>query len=283
LRTRGLTWLAFAALIATAAMAACAPPAGAVSKSCGSAQVKKPSGRHWVCTFGDNFNGASLNGRNWDVMKTAQTGFTQAGECYLDDSSNVSVGNGHLTLTATRRPVPQLCGLIASPYASGMIFTRDRFAQTYGRFKVRAKVPQGSGFASGFWLWPQNRSYGNRSGEIDIAESFGAPNVVSAHTHIRNGIGDLGQGAYCNVADSAGTFHTYTLVWLPSELKFKYDRRTCMDLTSWDPPAPLVFPQPFDRPFYVNLQLALGFGSNAVSLRSPFPARYLVDYVRVWR
>jgi len=282
-RTR--TFVLWLAAIAAAAATAAASPAGAVTKSCGSARIEKPSGGHWICTFGDSFGGRSLNRSNWDAMRTEASNFTQGGECYVDDPQHIAVANGHLILTATSGPHPSQCGLYWTRFESGMIFTQHHFAQTYGRFKVRAKMPTGTGFQSAFWMWPEHKAYGFRSGEIDVAELFGSlADIVAPHIHLKNALGiDQGQGADCPVADPSGAFHTYVLVWLRSELRFTYDGATCMDITSWDPGAPLAFPQPFDQPFFLVLQLALGIGPNAPNANTVFPARMVVDYVRAWR
>jgi beta-glucanase (GH16 family) len=85
------------------------------------------------------------------------------------------------------------------------------------------------------------------------------------------------------VNDPSGTFHTYTVEWQPSGFKFLYDGVTCWTLSSWDPGAPLVAPQPFDKRFFMILQLALGYNENAVSATTPFPGSFVIDYVRAWR
>ena len=43
------------------------------------------------------------------------------------------------------------------------------------------------------------------------------------------------------------------------------------------------YPQPFDKPFFMVLQLALGQQDNWVRPTTPFPAKFVVDYVRAWR
>ena len=133
----------------------------------------------WICTFADEFDGSALDLGNWQAMTTATMGFSQFGECYVDDPSHISVADGLLTLVATKLPIPAPCGPTTSPFQSAMIFTEHRFAQTYGRFEVRAKLPEGPGLQPAIWMYPQDMAYGDRSGEIDIAESFGAPDVVS--------------------------------------------------------------------------------------------------------
>lgn len=278
-------FLLAAAVSLSAAVALLPAGASAVTKSCGSATIPKPSGGHWVCTFGDNFNGSALDTRDWQPLTTAATGVTYVGECYVDDPSHVSVGGGFLTLTATRLFLPRRCGRITSRYQSGMIISKGLFAQTYGRFKVRAKMPSGIGFHPAFWMWPEDMAYGDHSGEIDVAEYFGVyPELVGAHIHIRGSDGiDHPQGAYCHVTDPAGRFHTYTVVWLPTRVKFIYDGVTCASISNWSPTRPLLFPQPYNKPFFLLLQLALGYGINAPNSSTPFPARFVVDYVRAWR
>lgn len=281
-------------LLATA-LVACAvllpETATAATTSCGPTEIKKASGGNWVCTFGDDFNGTALNRDNWNAMNTARTGFSHAGECYVDHPSTVGVANGVLTLTAIKLASPIRCGWFQNgwfetEYLSGMVFTGDKFAQTYGRFEARMKFPKGTGFISSFWMWPRDMDYGKQSGEIDIAEHFGAyPQIVSPYVHIKHPEGgDRGRGAYCNVANPSGGFHTYTLEWLPlGGLKFSFDGVPCMIFSNWDPGAPLSYPQPFDKPFFLLLTLAFGWNENSVTESTPFPANFVVDYVRAWR
>ena len=276
-------------LLCATALAVCA--AAAVS-SCGSSgstpcgpTVKNSSGAEWVCTFADDFDGTTLDRSKWQVARTTAIGFTQsARECYVNDPGHIEVADGLLTLTATRLPSPAPCGSFTSPYQSGMVFSKGRFAQTYGRFEVRAKLPRGTGFQPALWLYPQYLSYGNRSGEIDIAESFGNPEIVVPHLHLRDAAGDdHPQGAFCRVANASEAFHTYTVEWEPTEFRFLYDGVPCMTVRHWASGPPLAPPQPFDKPFFMLLQLGLGYGRNAPSALTRFPGELQIDYVRAWR
>jgi beta-glucanase (GH16 family) len=166
-----------------------------------------------------------------------------------------------------------------------MVTTKNLFAQTYGRFEVRARFPQTPGLQSALWLYSQELAYGNRSGEIDIAEFYGnTPDVVSPHVHLLDGTGaDQGQGAYCRVGGADTGFHDYAVEWLPTEISFTYDGVPCMTFANWTPGAPLVAPQPFDRPFFLLLQLAVGSGDNSPSSATTLPASLEIDWVRVWK
>jgi beta-glucanase (GH16 family) len=253
------------------------------SSPCGPG-LESDSGAEWTCTFADDFAGSTLDPSKWQVAKTSEIGFTQsAGECYVDDPAHVKVADGLLTLTATKLAAPVPCGPLRSRYLSGMVFSKDRFAQAYGRFAVRARLPRGGGFQPALWMYPQDLAYGDRSGEIDIAESFGAPDTVSPHIHAHDATGtDHPQGANCHVAGASVSFHTYTVEWEPQLIRFLYDGVPCTTIRGWSTGAPLAPPQPFDQPFFMLLQLGLGYGANAPSPATPFPGRLQIDYVRAW-
>jgi beta-glucanase (GH16 family) len=284
MRTKQIAPVITMFLLAGIAALVFAPAASAQDEPCGGTQILKGDGSDWTCTFSDDFGGTSLDRSKWQVMDTPTMWFTQTGECYVDDPEHVSVGNGDLTLTATKSATPQPCGWFSSSYLTGMVLTKDLFAQTYGRFEVRAKFPKGPGFQSAYWMWPQDAAYGVSSGEIDVAENYGnVANWVFPHIHIKDAQHrDYGKGASCRVTDPSGTFHTYAVEWTFGSFKFIYDGKTCATISNWDPPDPLVYPQPFDQPFFMILQLATGYGANAPSATSQFPARFVVDYVRAW-
>ena len=181
-RGKYLCSLLATALVTCGAVVAISPSAAsAVTTQCGSS-LPNGSGGYRTCTFGDDFNGDRLNTANWTAMASATTGYTTpSGECYLGDRAHVRVGSGVLRLTATRSSSPQPCGpSYTTNYQSGMVVTQDRFAQAYGRFEIRAKMPTGLGLQGAFWMWPRDMAYGHRSGEIDIAEWYGqSPDIVS--------------------------------------------------------------------------------------------------------
>jgi beta-glucanase (GH16 family) len=256
-----------------------------VASPCGP-KAESPGGQ-WKCTFADEFSGPELNRSKWSVMTTAQSGFSHASECYVDDPSTVSVARGSLRLAATQLATPAWCGsLFQTPYQSGMVHTKFSFAQTYGRFEARIRFPGGLGIHSAWWMWPRDMTYGHMSGEIDIAEHYGAfPSIVSPYVHAKDLLGgDRGQGEYCDVDDPEGKFHTYAVEWLPlGGMRFLYDGKICMAFDRWDPGIPLSYPQPFDQPFFLVLTQALmDFGTNALTPTTALPAAMYVDYVRAW-
>lgn len=288
-RPRRRRWALLAAALAVVATAtalvAVLVPGSGRSPACGGSWRPAPGAAPWPCSFSDEFSGDSLDTAKWQVIRTLRVGFRTGPECYVDDPQHVRVAGGHLTLTATRGGY---CPASRAPYESGMVTTQQRFGQTYGRFEIRARLPDRQGVQPALWLYPYPTTYGAwpRSGEIDIAEVFGqGDSTASPHLHYLGSTGaETHPGQACRVAGLAGGFHTYAVTWQPGAISFDYDGVACLRVTGWHPAAPQQAPAPFDRPFAVLLQLALGSrGDQVPTAATTFPQSMSVDWVRVWR
>lgn len=268
------------------------PPASAASYDACGVVLRKASGGVWTCSFVDKFNNRRLNDKNWAVGQTAVSGFRSGPTCFTASPSNVLVRRGTLLLTTRAEKRPFVCtspyGSFESRYTGGTVTSWGRFAQTYGRFEVRAKYPRTvtPGLHGAFWLYPQKLRYGAwpASGEIDVAEFWSSQpqlQLPSLHYPGRTFWDDSGWD--CVVADSS-VYHTYAVEWSATRMQFFIDGSLCFD-RSWIPAAPLAAPEPFNHPF--NLVLTMGVGSepasNRVTSATTLPATYTVDYAKAWR
>lgn len=258
---------------------------------CGTVTVKA-DGTPWTCSYVDNFSGGSLDSSKWIVQESEISGFRTGQTCYVASDRNVRVASGELRLTARREWRRFSCetplGSFKTAYTGGMIGTRTKFSQAYGKFEVRAKYPSVTkpGLHGGFIMLPLNRPYGPwpGSGEIDIAEWWSVDATLALPSlHFIGRDSQVDSGWDCRVA-SPSSYHTYTLVWLPTEISFFIDGTKCFT-RSPTPLAPLVAPQPFDHPYNMVLGMGVGqaSGVNAVTFLTPLPATYVVDYAKAWR
>ncbi|GAB2985806.1 glycoside hydrolase family 16 protein [Nocardioides montaniterrae] len=289
-----VTAVALAAPGRTASASPTSPAATTSARStapyCGTA-IHKGDGSPWHCTFGDDFGGTTLNGNNWVIGETAKTGFRIGKTCFTKD--NVAVGNGHLSLTTKDMGHEFYCGggpLIVgffTRYTGAHIATWSKFAQAFGRFSVRSRYPDnGSGLKAGLWMYPQKQVYGKwpNSGELDVSEWWSnTPRQVVPGLHYRGSDWHVDNGWKC-FTSTPYRWHTYTLVWTHKEMRFSIDNNTCFRRTV-QPDAPFVAPQPFDQPFTMILNMAVGNGNrgNYIDDTSRFPATYQVDWARAWR
>lgn len=261
------------------------------SSACGGTPtVPRPGGGLWRCTFSDEFDGSSVDPLKWGIVTTKESGFRSGGECYVDGTDNVAVGDGRLDLTVRALPNKFAClspvdGWVTR-YTGGMVTTAERLEQAYGRWVVRARFvgATSTGVQSAIWLWPSTKAYGAwpRSGEIDVAEFYSRyPDRVIPFVHYE---GDQADPSVTNTkcfVDRPEEFHDYAVDWTPEAITITIDGRVCV-ATRWES-STLPRPAPFDQPFQLNLTQALGIGQNAfVPGTTPLPASLQVDHVRVW-
>ena len=222
---------------------------------------------------------------------------------YTQDPANVFVRDSLLHIRALKEPLHG-CG-----YTSARLKTRRRdgaplFTKQYGRFEVRARVPWGKGLWPALWMLPQDDAYGTwaASGEIDIMEIVGErPQEYLGSIHFGSTFPKRELVTHVHPFADGGSvsdFHVYAVEWEPGEIRWLVDGvpwatqrfwwsssrlragkgvlpRSARDLNPW--------PAPFDKPFYLLMNVAVG--GNFPGVPSPetrFPAELIVDYVRVY-
>jgi beta-glucanase (GH16 family) len=239
--------------------------------------------------WSDEFNAARLDPKVWyfETGDGSQYGIPGWGnnelQWYLPDSAELR--NGSLVITARKEAQS------GNSYTSARINTRDRFAFRYGRIEARIRMPKGQGLWPAFWLMPQDDAYGTwaASGEIDIVE---APNAGATGGNTILGVlhfggqwpnnRSLGE-SYAVSTDITADFHTYVLEWDPLKISWYVNGIlfAVQESTWFTTAAPL--PAPFDQPFYILLNLAVGGNlPGPPSASTVFPATMEVDYVRVY-
>jgi beta-glucanase (GH16 family) len=194
---------------------------------------------------------------------------------------NARVEGGRLIIEAHR----ETWG--AQDYTSTRLISRHKGDWTYGRIVIRAKMPHGRGTWPALWLRPTNPSpFGGwpNDGEIDIMEYVGYnPGVVHGTVHCRasNWMTKNAAGASVPVLNAESAFHDYAVEWTPDKIVFSVDG---MDYHAYLNKKDGWESWPFDAPFYLIMNLAIGgwWGAKQGIDETLFPQRLEVDYVRVY-
>ncbi|MCX4094895.1 family 16 glycosylhydrolase [Nocardia sp. alder85J] len=256
----------------------------------GAAGDPTPDPARWQLVWRDEFTGAAgtrPDPGNWgyDLGGEPQWG-NHEWQYYTDRPANVALdGQGHLVISARREQLPGMTPCPDGPcdVTSGRITTLGHFAQTYGRFEARMKIPAGKGLWPAFWMmgtadrpWPDN-------GEIDVMETIADdPGTVYGSAH-GPGFADPGYSqGHTGSARLADDFHTYAVEWGPDRIDWFLDDTLYYSLgrSQLKPEHTWVF----DQPFHLLLNLAVGGGwPGPPASDTAFPADLLVDYVRVYR
>lgn len=268
----------------------------------------------WRLVWSDEFSGATIDTTKWGF--DLGNGFSADGgqtfvsgwgnnelQCYTRDTSNAFVSGGRLHLRAVKSAGD------GCPFTSARLKTRRAdgsalFAQRYGRFEFRAKLPVGRGLWPALWMLPQDDAYGTwaASGEIDVMEARGqTPTTVLGTLHYGSRWPKNTFTGADYILPRQGTiadFHTYAVEWEPGRLRWFVDGVLTQTQRFWWSSSAQAgrqgtkptgeaelnpWPAPFDQRFYLVMNLAVGgnfLGNPDAS--TPFPAELSVDFVRVY-
>jgi len=235
--------------------------------------------QNWQLVWSDEFNGTTLNTDNWNIVEGGSGFGNQEKQFYTSRPQNLKVENGNLVITALLENYT--VGSMTWNYTSARINTSRKKDFTYGKIEARIKLPTGRGTWPAFWMmgygsWPS-------CGEIDILEFVGRqPDRFQSNVHTKDYNGMNGQNFHIEKVYPGlpNDFHVYSIEWTSEKIKFFFDGAQYWTFSSLsvDPAN-----YPFNNPFYIILNLAIGGTMGGAVDNSIFPQKLLVDYVRVYR
>lgn len=202
-------------------------------------------------------------------------------------SPSAYVGTDGYLHIAAQQPSPGV-------YTSARLKSQGLFSFQYGRFEVRAEVPEAQGFWPAAWLLGNNITTVEwpACGEMDVLERVNAvktPDWNEGSIHGTGFTGGTGLGTQFNfpAGQTAAGWHTYGMIWTKGSVAYYVD----------DPAHPYITYStsnmsglsgakwPFDdgQSSFILLNLAIGGDwPGPPDSTTPFPSEMLVDYVRVY-
>ena len=179
-------------------------------------------------------------------------------------------------------------------YTSARLKTEGLFSFQYGRFEVRAQVPEAQGFwpAAGCWATTSPPSIGllaerwtcsSASTPRKLPTGMKAPFMgrVSPETQV------LAQSSTFLQAKQPPQWHTYGMIWTKGTVAYYIDDPAHPYVTyttsSLSGVNGAVWPFDAGQSNFILLNLAIGGDwPGAPNSATPFPSEMLVDYVRVY-
>jgi beta-glucanase (GH16 family) len=272
----------------------------------------------WQLVWSDEFDSPKIDRAKWRLEADCWGGGNDERQCYTKSGRNSGIEDGKLVITArfertTGPALPEdLRAASATPeaeasrqFSSAKLTTRGKAAWRYGKVEVRAKLPEGQGTWPAIWMLPRDEVYGRwaASGEIDILEviNLGVPCAKCPGGRENTILGTLHFGdqpprnafkgeevPFPAVLDQG--FHTYGIEWEPGKITWQVDGRTYATrvASEWWTAASKSPGAPFDREFYLILNLAIGGklpeGRGLGGVRDDgYPKRMEIDWVHVWQ
>jgi beta-glucanase (GH16 family) len=282
------------------------------------ALAESPEHSPWMLVWSDEFHGEFIDRTKWTFDVDCRGGGNGERQCFTDSLGNARIEEGALVITARRELVsgPLLPDHLRGPdtanetvsreFSSARLVSRGNAAWRYGRIEVRARLPRGQGVWPAIWMLPEDSAYGGwaASGEIDIMEAvnLGAPCEECASGVEDRILGTLHYGAEwpnnqysgsgVTLPNLAQGTHTFALEWSGWGMTWFVDGEpfACQTPEHWFTTSEAARGQPaapFDRPFHLILNVAVGGGlperKNLGGVDPEvFPQSMIVDFVRVY-
>jgi len=245
--------------------------------------------------WADEFDKDGLpDNKNW----TYERGFVRNEEIQWYQPENARCEKGLLTIESRRerkenpRYDPNSSNWKQSreysEYTSASLTTKGLHNWMYGRFEMRGRIDTRAGLWPAFWTLGVEGRWPN-GGEIDIMEYYRGTLLANAAwgsekqwvpkwDDVRIPISDF------NDPNWSAKFHVWRMDWDVNSIRLYMDDRllNTVDLKE-------TFNKdkdgrnPFRQPHYIILNLAVGGTSGGDPSNTKFPAKFEVDYVRVYQ
>jgi beta-glucanase (GH16 family) len=234
----------------------------------------------------------SPNPANW----TYEQGFVRNDELQCYQRENAFCKDGVLVIEARRErvanpqhdPASRHWGRRRShaEYTSASVITRGRQQWLYGRFVMRGKIDTRPGMWPAFWTLGTARPWPG-CGEIDIMEYYNDKLLANACWQgQREPAWDATERPLESFGDRewSSKFHVWQMDWDAERVRLSVDGelRNEIDVAAavnaGDDQS-----HPFREPHYLLLNLAIGGTRGGDPALTEFPARFEVDYVRVYQ
>ena len=236
----------------------------------------------------DEFDGDAMDSSIWDYEPHEPGWTNEELQEYTTSADNVFIRDGKMVIKAIKTDRNG-----KDYYTSGKVKTQNKQDFTYGKVVVSAKVPEGQGLWPAVWMMPKDESfYGQwpKCGEIDIMEVLGS-DVKTAYGTVHYGEPHAEQQGTV-VLDSgsfASDFHEYSVEWEPGEMRWYIDGELYHTVNDWftavNGEDEKPYPAPFDQPFFVQMNLAVGgtWPGDPDETTDFDKAEFEIDYVRVYQ
>jgi len=232
---------------------------------------------------------------NW----TYEQGFVRNEELQWYQPDNARCENGMLIIEARRERLPNpdydpdsnnwRRGRRYAEYTSACLKTSGLHNWTFGRFEMRGRIDTRAGLWPAFWTLGSARGWPG-CGEIDIMEYYrglllantcwaGERRWAAIWDDLKKPITEFG-----DPAEWSSKFHVWRMDWDKDNIKLYVDDEllNTIELSKTINRTPDKT-NPFHEPHYILLNLAIGGTNGGDPSPTEFPARFEIDYVRVYR
>ena len=257
----------------------------------------------WKLVWSEEFNSdGPYNREVWE----AEQGFVRNHEAQWYQEDNARQENGCLVIEARKErrsnPTYKTEGRRDwrserefIEYTSSSLTTRRSFSFLYGRLEVRAKIPTGGGAWPAIWLLGKDMPWPS-CGEIDVMEYYrikGVPHILAnaawGNNQQYSAVWDSKAVPFSHFTEKdsrwAEKFHIWRMDWNAESIRIYLDDELLNEIPLSQTVNGSIGQHlnPFMRPQYLLLNLAIGGDNGGRIDDGAMPMRYEIDYVRVYQ
>ncbi|WP_294554658.1 family 16 glycosylhydrolase [uncultured Bacteroides sp.] len=257
----------------------------------------------WQLVWGDEFN---TEGRLSPSVWNYEQGYARNEEAQWYQPDNASCKGGLLVIEARKEKNRKNPLYVPGSndwrkkrefveYTSSSVTTAGKKEFLYGRFEVRARIPVAKGAWPAIWTLGSNMEWPS-CGEIDIMEYYqikGTPHILA---NAAWGTDKQWSAKWNSKAtpyvhftekdpDWASKFHIWRMDWDEEAIKLYLDDELLNEIPLKSTVNGSIGKgtNPFTKPQYLLLNLAIGGINGGPIDESALPMKYEIDYVRVYQ
>lgn len=234
------------------------------------------------------------NDQNWDY----EIGFVRNQENQWYQKENAFCKDGYLVIEARNENKinPDFTTIEDKDWrknrdsihiTSSCLISKNKQEFTYGIFIMRAKIPTQIGLWPAFWTlglepnWPAN-------GEIDIMEYYKGDLLANVAWESNSKWKPVWRAnkypiSKFNNENWVNEFHVWKMEWDKSSIKLYVDDQLLNEVDLKETYNLTNHKNPFHKPQYLLLNLAVGGVNGGDFSDVKFPSKYIIDYVRVYQ
>ena len=189
------------------------------------------------------------------------------------------VKNGNLILRGMVNP-----GLPndTMPFVTGGVYTKDKKAFYHGKVEICAKLGNAQGAWPAYWLLPFDTIRYPNGGEIDIMERLNSDTIAyqTVHSHYTINLKQTEPKKGTTAPIRKDEYNVYGVALYPDSLVFSINGKQTMNYPRIETDLEGQFP--FDRAFYLMLDMQLGGSWVGAVDANDLPVEMYIDWVRFY-
>ncbi|MDR1103677.1 MAG: glycoside hydrolase family 16 protein [Tannerella sp.] len=243
---------------------------------CAACEVVKEK-EAWQLVWEENFDGTSFDASRWSKIPRGTSDWNN----YMSDfDSCYRVADGQLILRGLRN---EFLPDDTAGFLTGGLYTRNKAGFGHGRIEIRAMLGRATGAWPAFWLLPFDNTPWPDGGEIDIMERLNGESIAYQTVHspytYRLNIREPPQGATGTI-DPDG-YNVYAVELYADSLSFYINGAHTFTYPRIETDREGQFP--FDREFYLLLDMQLGGSWVGRVEPADLPVEMHIDWVKFYK